>query len=217
MLDLRWLRKRITQAEGWWFDARHHVQTSGYVPLNGLTLSGEEKSGFEYLPTRPSVVRRILKRLPIQNFSEYTFVDLGSGKGRILLIAAQYPFRKIQGVEFALELHLQAEKNIACDSHRARRKCPDVESINVDAAKYLFPKGNLVLYLFNPFGIDVLTKVLSNLAASLAENPRHVVVIALSPEYRVPAERVPTLRLHSQARNQQIYQTDATTGAERAT
>ncbi len=208
LLDTRWIRSWATRAEGRWFDARRRVQTSGFVPLQGLTLTGDGKSGFDYLPTRPSVARDVLENLPIQDYSEYTFVDLGSGKGRMLLLAAQYPFRGIQGVEFALELHLQGEKNISGDRLSAERRCTDVRSINVDATEYLFPTGKLVVYLFNPFGPEIFAKVLANLATSFARQPRHVILVILNPEFGGPGVQMPVLRLHSETRRYQIYQSD---------
>ncbi len=48
---------------------------------------------------------------------DFTFIDLGSGKGRVLLMASEYPFQKIIGVEFMPELHRAAQKNIAGYSH----------------------------------------------------------------------------------------------------
>ena len=107
----RFIRAAGTQAEGWWFDATRHVQTSGWVFLSGLTLAGAGAAtgpaGSDYLPVRPAVARQAIARLPIQNHADYAFVDLGSGKGRMLLVAADYPFRAIHGIEFALELHRQ--------------------------------------------------------------------------------------------------------------
>ena len=203
----RLIRSSVTQAEGWWFDVTRHVRTSGYVPLEGLTLTGPGKSGFEYFPTRPAVARQVLERLPIQNHSEYTFVDLGSGMGRMLLLAAEYPFRKIQGVELAVELHLRAMQNISRYRHAGRR-CTDIESINADVSECRFPNGKLAIYLFNPFGPEVLAKVLAKLATSIAEQPRHVIVTILNPEFAFVADAMPYLRLYSQTPRFRIYRTD---------
>lgn len=207
------LRKWVTRAQGWWYDTTRHVDTSGYVRLDRLTLVGSMKTGHEYLAGRPGVVRPILRSLPISNHADYTFVDLGSGKGRVLFLAAEYPFRKIEGVEFARELHETAVDNIRRYRHPTQR-CRQIESLNADAADYAFPKGNLVVYLFNPFGPNVMEKVLSNLAASIRDVPRHVIVVIVWPELAFLADETPWLRLHSQAVNRhriysdyRIYQT----------
>ena len=201
------IRSLATKAEGWWFDLTRHVQTSGYVALEGLTLKGEGKSSFAYFPTRPSVARQALEQLPIQHYSQYTFVDLGSGMGRMLLLAAEYPFHKIEGVEFAEELHRKAMRNVSSYRHAARR-CMDIELIHSDVTEYRFPTGKFALYLFNPFGPEVLTRVFANLGLSLAQNPRHVVVTILNPEYAHVVDAVPYLRLYSQNRRFRIYQAE---------
>lgn len=199
------IRSAATRLEGLWFDATRHVQTSSPVSLHQLTLVGAEKIGGDYLPTRPTVARQILALLPIQNHSEYTFIDLGSGKGRMLLIAAEYPFRKVQGLEIALELHREAKQNISRYHHPSQR-CAIIESINLDALEYVFPDGNLILYLFNPFLPEVLKKVLANLESSLAQHPRHVMVIIVNPVFGFVIEEKPFLRLYLETRRFRIYQ-----------
>ena len=109
----------------------------------------KEKPGLNTLPTRPSVARDILHRMPVRNYSDYTFVDLGSGMGRVLLLAAEHPFRKVQGVEFALELHQQAQENIS-RFHHPQQRCREIESIHADVVDFSFPSGNLVVFLLIP-------------------------------------------------------------------
>jgi hypothetical protein len=200
------LRKALVLAEGRWFDASRHVDTCGYVTLNDLTLVGADKSGFDYLPARPGSARRALAELPLNNPSDYTFVDLGSGKGRTMFVAAEYPFRRIQGVEFAVELHKAAEINIQRYRY-FRRQCTQIESVNMDASDYVLPNDNLVLYLFNPFGAEVLEKVLANLAASLQQHPRHVIVIMLFPEFASVLHRLTSLKPYRITNRYQIFQT----------
>ena len=198
------LRKWATRAEGWWFDRTRGVDTAGFVPLHKLTLVGSNKKGHEYLAARPSVVRPILRSLPIRDHSQYTFVDLGSGKGRVLFLAAEYGFKKVVGVEFALELHESALQNIG--GYRSRQQqCRRIESVNLDAADYEFPRDNLVVYLFNPFSATVMERVLSNLATSIQEHPRHVILVIVWPELASLADRMPWLELHSRARHHHAY------------
>jgi hypothetical protein len=158
------------------------------------------------VPARPGSVRRALGDLPPINHSRYTFVDLGSGKGRIMFLAAEYPFRRIQGVEFAAELHQAAENNIRTYRY-FRRKSNNIEPLNIDASEYDFPNDNLVIHLFNPFGPAVMEKVLANLAASLKQHPRHVIVIMLFPELAAMLHQMPDLKPHCITSRYQIYQT----------
>ena len=200
------LRDGIGFAEGWWFDWQRGVRTSGHVPLGALTLVGAGRSGHDHVPARPTRARQVLRELPISDHSNYVFVDLGSGKGRVMFVAARYPFRRIEGVEFAVDLHEEARQNIARYRHRERR-CARIESLNMDAVDYRFPDENLVVHLFNPFGPSVMEKVMANLAASIAARPRHVVVAMLYPEFAEPVASLPVLRPYRVTRAYHIYQT----------
>src|SRR5947208_15284999 len=60
----------------------------------------------EYQPTEPAAFHEMLGGLQgvmsehgVTGLSDFTFIDLGSGKGRTLLMASDYPFRRILGVE----------------------------------------------------------------------------------------------------------------------
>jgi SAM-dependent methyltransferase len=193
-------------AEGRWFDATRHVETRGIIPLNKLTLVGAAKSGFPYMPARPAGARRAINALPLHNPADYTFVDLGSGKGRVLFLAAEYPFRRILGVEFAVELHQAAQRNIQRYRY-FKRRCKNIESLNMDASEFEFPNENLVIHLFDPFGGAVMEKVLDNLAASLRRNPRHIIVTMLYPEYATVLSGRAELRPYRLTSRYHIYQT----------
>jgi hypothetical protein len=128
-----------------------------------------------YQPTEPNLFHEMLASLPIECVG-YTFIDLGSGKGRTLLMAADYPFEKIVGVELMAELHDAAQANIL-DFRNPAQRCHEIESILGDARQYDFPPSPLVLYLFNPLHMSALGVVLGRLQNSVAQHPRPVWVI----------------------------------------
>lgn len=161
------------------FDCDHGVDTTWARLSVGVRLR-EIFNERQYQPTVPDEFREIMERLDV-DLSEYTFVDLGSGKGRALLLASEYPFRRIIGVEVQLDLHEIAERNIACFASPAQ-VCSDLESCVMDAREFEFPGDPLVVYLFNPFPEYVLTTVAENLRRSLARHPRPAVVIYNTPE-----------------------------------
>jgi SAM-dependent methyltransferase len=163
------------------FDRQFGVETSGLLFAEDLP-SGSHKDLFNagYFGVAPSAFRQILHRLQL-DFEKYTFVDLGSGKGRALLIASEYPFRAIVGVELSPKLHAIAVANIANYRGSAQR-CQDIRSIEADATEYSFPDGPLVVYLWNPFEAPVFTSVLANLEATLARNPREVYIVYIQPD-----------------------------------
>jgi SAM-dependent methyltransferase len=138
-------------------------------------------SGHQYFPTEPWLFEQIMQALPI-DFHEFTFVDLGSGKGRVLLMAAPYGFKRIMGVEFMPEWHRVAEENIRKFATQYAIASP-IESFCMDAREFDFPGGPLVVYFFNPFPEPVLAVVLEKLRESQLSNPRPVFVAYRYPEF----------------------------------
>ena len=106
---------------------------------------------------------------------DFTFIDLGSGKGRVLLMASEHPFKRIIGVEFMPELHLAAQQNIPRYASE-RQQCRQIESICMDARDFEFPDGPLVVYLFNPFSESTFARVLEHLRQSVQQAPRPVYI-----------------------------------------
>jgi SAM-dependent methyltransferase len=128
-----------------------------------------------YQPTEPSLFREMMAGLPIR-FEQFSFVDLGSGKGRTLLMAADYPFRRIVGVELITELHHAAEENILA-YHASTQRCLQIETVHGDARDFELPREPLLIYLFNPLPERALSEVLQRLEKSLAQWPRPVWVV----------------------------------------
>jgi SAM-dependent methyltransferase len=114
------------------------------------------------------------------DFSEFTFIDIGSGKGRALLMAADYPFRRILGIELLPELHRVAKENIAKYKSDSQR-CFVIDCVLSDARDFAFPPEPTVLYLFNPLPESGLARMISNLEHSLREHPRPIFVLYHNP------------------------------------
>jgi SAM-dependent methyltransferase len=162
-------RMRYGDAE---YDWLHHVNTtSGAVGWRDRLLGVLHSP---YQPTEPALFHEMLESLTQQaaiDLANFTFVDLGSGKGRTLLMASDYPFRRIIGVELLPALHAIAEENIR--SYRSEsQKCFALEAICGDATEFHFPEEPTVLFLFNPLPESGLTRAIANLEESLRAHPR---------------------------------------------
>jgi SAM-dependent methyltransferase len=107
------------------------------------------------------------------------FLDLGSGMGRAVLLAATYPFRKVIGVEITPQLNASAQKN--CALIRSRLRCRDIEFHVADAREFQIAGDITVIYLWNPFFESVLAPVFENIRASLRETPRAITILYVSP------------------------------------
>lgn len=158
------------------FDDKHGVDTCGILMPSSLTIESANKgSGLEYEPTPVKAFPNMLVNLP-NDLSEFAFVDFGSGKGRTLLLASQYNFKKIIGVEYAEELHQIANKNIA--AYRSEnQQCFDIKSVCTDAVQFPIPQEKCLFYFYYPFNEQVMSNVLDSIRESYNEHPRKMYFI----------------------------------------
>jgi hypothetical protein len=175
------------------FDREHGVDTSGLVRGEALaTGSRNDLWNTAYYGIGVSVFHRVLERVPARLREGATFIDLGCGKGRALLLASGYPFRQVVGVEIAPSLHAIAKEN-ARRFLAAHPEAPPMDVLLGDAATYVFPSGPVLLYLYHPFCRPVLEQVLRNLEQSLEREPREVAVVYINDELRDALDRAPFL------------------------
>ena len=159
------------------YDWEHRVNTtSGSVGWRERLLGVFHSA---YQPTEPAAFQEMISGLPV-DLSQFTFADIGSGKGRTLLMASEYPFCRVLGLEILPELHRAAQQNIR-DYKSATQRCTAIESICVDASEFEFPETPLVLYLFNPLPPVSLDRLLDNLWKSLQRSPRAIWMIYYNP------------------------------------
>jgi SAM-dependent methyltransferase len=172
------LRQRYGDAD---YDWDHRVNTTSAAVGWRDRLLGMFHS--PYQPTEPGLFREMLDALASQantDFRDFTFLDLGSGKGRTLLMAADYPFRQILGVELLPFLNQIAGENLL-QYKSETQQCFALESICGDATGFPLPIKPLVIYLFNPFPESGLRQMVANLEQSLREHPRMVYVLYHNP------------------------------------
>ena len=151
------------------FDRTNGVDTSGRLNLRRLAIdSPNRKHGRDYQGVEPGRFSDALAEVH-EDFSTFTFVDLGSGKGRALLMAHQLGFRRLIGVEFSLRLAEISRRNLA------KLEVNNVQVLVQDAAEFRFPNEPLVVFTFNSFGPEVLGRVLMNLRTQI--NPVYFVYV----------------------------------------
>lgn len=211
-LQDRWFhakRHAVEFVEDQWFDRTHHVRTAGDVSLVRAGIRSNDTADSElYVPARPAHIREALNAAPVADFSEYTYIDLGSGKGRTLFVAAEFGFKRIVGVEFSEVLHQQACSNALAFRHRGRRG-DHIACAGQNAKAFEFPEEPTVLYMFNPFGAQTMQVVLNNLEQSLVRAPRHVVVVLLWPRCGDQVARVPGMHEVCRTAHHQIFEVNA--------
>lgn len=176
----RLIAKNLAHEWRWWMDRsidrRFGTDTSGQVELDSLSIdSPNTVHGVYYEPTPTMLLRRMLGNVRVDR-SRFHLVDLGSGKGRVLLVGATSGFREVTGVEFARELHDVAVKN-ASRLRALEPKAAAIHCICGDAADFEFPAGDLLLFAYNPFEEPIMKAVMQRLERSLDHEPRRVAMI----------------------------------------
>jgi len=177
----RQLRYSVGEFVGRRFDRRYGVDTSGCVSRDNMQTVGEHGGatrGADFMSVPEGIFRRALGLIPESDFSQFTFIDFGCGKGRALLLAAaSRNFRRVIGVEHAPMLVEVAERNIR--AWRGERRCDDVRIICADAINFELPHEPSVLFFFGPFGGDMslLMLLLDNVAVSFRAHPRRMYIV----------------------------------------
>jgi len=158
------------------FDARFGTDTA--APFFG---HDQKPATHFYVATTASLIYEILDALGLQA-ETFAFVDMGSGKGRALLVASEFAFAKIIGVELSPHLHRIAKENIKRYSPPSQR-CTAFELHCMNVTDYVYGPEPLVLFLFDPFGRETLERVIANLEASLNAKPRAAFVVYIYPQF----------------------------------
>jgi SAM-dependent methyltransferase len=161
------------------FDREFGTSTSGSMEPDHLGIADPalREKAILYLPSPARVTRWMLRNAGV-NHSQFSFLDLGCGKGRVLLVASEFDFIRVVGVDISAELCEIARRNATIFQPPTRR-CRDIQVQNVDATKLDFPAGDLLIHLYHPFSPELTFRILERLGASLSERPRRVVIAYL--------------------------------------
>lgn len=161
------------------FDTAHGTDTSGFVSPEQLpTSAAAREHAVFYAGSQPSILRATLSALPA--LDDYSFFDFGCGKGRALLVASEFPFKDIVGVELSPDLAEIARRNASIVAKRFPQRTR-VRVIEGDATRTALPDGDLVLYLYHPFAPELVAKVVAQVEAALAVSDRALYVVYYNP------------------------------------
>ena len=174
------LRQRIADGRARWFDWRNRVETSARVAVADLK-DIDARTARHAVHYEATPILKFERALDIvgSRADGFTFVDLGSGKGRVLMLAALRPFRRVIGVEVSRALHAAALVNVARFAARNRRAAP-VECVCADASVEL-PHGDLLVFLYNPFDAPLLAKARDRMLARHEGQDRRLCVVYINP------------------------------------
>jgi len=201
---LQYLAWRWHRYEDRAFDARYRIDTrqgdGTYLKQLGTDAA---QFAVPYEAVQVFMFHRMLGELSL-NCRDYVFVDLGSGKGRALLLAARAGFSEVIGVEFSREIHQDALANVAAFTRKedAGRR---IRLVCQDAADYELPAQHLVLFLYNPFFGEVMKAVVAKVAHFLQEYDQDLVLLYRNPQCAELFDQLPGLRVVASSESYRIY------------
>jgi SAM-dependent methyltransferase len=149
--NITWRLREEFRPEKHPYDILTGCDTSGMIHHLRLGSNAED-----YQPIDPDVFRATMAHID-EDFSTFAFVDLGCGKGRALLLAEEYEFKKIVGVDFAKNLAEIASENATKVGSKR------ITVVHGDAREFSFPPGPLVVFLYNPFSAAIMRSVTQRL------------------------------------------------------
>ncbi len=156
-------------------DADRIAQSS--LPADLRINSVNARWGLYYAPSRSDIVSKAIWTLPIR-FEDYTFIDLGAGKGDSLLLAAECKFGSVVGVEYSEVLTAIASANVRAATVQMSMR---VECICADATEFDLPHDPLVLYMYNPFQGRVMDRVVKKIEHAIRDVPRDLWIVYVNP------------------------------------
>ncbi len=167
------------------FDQIYGVDTAGLLWGESLDEAPDAAQSSYwttgYYGIAPSAFAAALQHLHL-DWARYTFVDVGCGKGRALLLALRYPFRAVLGIELSATLAAVATENLRRFIAPWRGNSTPAQAIAADATSFKVPAGPLLLFLYHPFAAPVMKRFLAHLQAAARAEARDIVLLYANPE-----------------------------------
>jgi hypothetical protein len=154
------------------FDAEHGTETGGLTPGPALkTGHAHDRHNTAYYGIAPSLFKKLITQWkqtkPPHALGKYSFIDFGAGKGRAMLLASEFNFKEVVGIELHPALARKCRRNMRI-WQSAHKKTASMRLLEADATEFIFPEGPCIAYLFNPFGAPVLRRVLKQMEKQFA-------------------------------------------------
>lgn len=163
-------------------EKKYNLDTVKINRLREENIEGDNLSHASiYQATNYFLLEKAFEYLKDEN-ANIGLVDFGCGKGRVLVVAAYYGFKRITGIEFSRYLSLEAEANI----EKIQPMFPNTvfNIICEDAVKYNIESDKNCFFFFNPFDEVIMLKVVKNILSFLKKNPRKIYIIYINPLHK---------------------------------
>ena len=162
-------------------------KTFAPVALKYLTIEGADISrSSPYEAVNYYMLERLLKTF-CDLSPETSIIDLGCGKGRVIVVAAHFGFKKLIGIDFAKELCIEASRNM----ERTQIAINDIDwkVVHANVLDYPIQPDDTVFFMFNPFDEETLSLFLDKLESSCKQNSRKTWFLYASPQHAATLEK----------------------------
>lgn len=180
---LRSLRERGAYRTGWllidiildrYFDSYFQINTAPRALLSDMDVIGDNRwHAVDYEATYPLSFIIMLRRLKFPK--TFVFVDVGCGKGRVLILSAWYGFKQTFGLEFSRQLCDIAIINKA--GFKRGRYNSRITIVSTDVLDYQMKDNENIFYLFNPFDQAILSQFIQKVTSSYKRVARPIFLI----------------------------------------
>ena len=162
---------------------KYNVNTIKPVSLEALTIAeGDISKSSPYEALNFYILETLLDNFRKLFPHEKSIIDIGSGKGRVMVVAAHYGFKNITGVDFARELCAAAERNI--NKIKSQFRDTTFTIYCKDILNYTIDKGDKVFFLYNPFNKEIMEKLIEKIDRSVNQHPRTIYIIYANPQQK---------------------------------
>ena len=183
------------------FDRQHGVETGGLLYAKKIPSGhAHDAQSTAYFGSQPSVVHMALQqwiaelRETGQHPRDFTFVDIGCGKGRVLMLASEFPFQRVIGLELSPEMVERARENLkrwAAAPHR----CKDISVVQGDVLEFPLPEGPALLFMYHPFEEELFGRWVQSLQPVLPARSAPLYLLYANPYYESQLQALPEARL----------------------
>ena len=176
----------FTQARSREFDARYGTET--YLRLDvRVTDAPRADAVWGYGAVNHDFFREIFQSIPTP-LAPYAFVDVGSGKGAAVLMASEFPFRRLIGLELTAELIKVARANVQ-KFNAATGAQLDPLWVHCDFFKWPLPDEPLLFFFNNPFPDQITLEALDHLERVVSAH-RHPVLLVFRKAPKVAGDHL---------------------------
>jgi len=164
------------------FEIKYQIDTISIRPIDHIAdvSAADKENAVHYQGSYVWVVKKMLAKLADHTNNRGTFIDLGSGKGRVMMQAGLQGYQNIIGVEFSNALNQICEENLAAFKKKSRCSS-QFTTVTRNVMVYDIPTETSVVYLGNPFGAAIMLKVLEQIEDSLKKQPREIFIAYFNP------------------------------------